>query len=226
MGEDNFIIALVPEIKAFGIIQATLINKIRGWIKLNTEQKRYNFADRYWSGHISTREFMEQTGLPQSTIKENIKKLCNLGILFCGTHNKLSYDRTRWYWIDEDQIIKLCAGREPAIPGREPSEGGRETANNTYNSSISPTNIPNILETNNSIDGREPSEGKNSIFEEFIKEPTSEKLRVLNVICGPGFDVYFSKSDIDSIVRKYHSKIKSDFNQEQFKFIINQIKNN
>jgi hypothetical protein len=190
MGEDNFIIALVPEIKAFGIIQATLINKIRGWIKLNTEQKRYNFADRYWSGHISTREFMEQTGLPQSTIKENIKKLCNLGILFCGTHNKLSYDRTRWYWIDEDQIIKLCAGREPAIPGREPSEG------------------------------------KNSIFEEFIKEPTSEKLRVLNVICGPGFDVYFSKSDIDSIVRKYHSKIKSDFNQEQFKFIINQIKNN
>jgi hypothetical protein len=226
MGEDNFIIALVPEIKVFGIIQATLINKIRGWIKVNTEQKRYNFGGKYWSGYISATEFMKQTGLPKTTIKENIKKLCDLGIIFYGTHNKHSDDRTRWYWIDENKIIELLAGRETTIDGREPSKGGRETANNTYNSSTSPTNILNDLESNNSMGGRETTMGQISLFEYLKKSPSREIFSTLCEICGNGFDVYYSKNSADSIVKKYYSEVNGALDQEQFKIIINQIKNN
>jgi hypothetical protein len=143
-------------------------------------------------------------------------------------HNEVKRQKT----IERNQKNGQSGGR-PAKP--------KETQNNpvgfneTHNNPQEPEEGRRIQDEGRRIqdegremkdEGRGTQETEDSVFEDFIKKPTSKKLDVLCEIFGPGFDVYFSKSDIDSIVRKYHSKIKSDFNKEQFKFIINQIKNN
>jgi hypothetical protein len=75
-------------------------------------------------------------------------------------------------------------------------------------------------------EGRGTQETKDNLFEEFINKPTSIILSILFEIFGEGFDVYLWNSDVDSIVTKYHKMIELDFTKEEFKIIINKIKNN
>jgi hypothetical protein len=76
------------------------------------------------------------------------------------------------------------------------------------------------------VEGKGIQETEDSLFDEFINKPTSLIISILFEIFGEGFDVYLLNNDTDSIVSKYYKMVELDFTADQFKIIINKIKNN
>lgn len=106
----------------FGVAESIILHQIQYWIKIkNADKKKYNcsFRDgRCWV-YNPYREWKEQ--LPfysEHTIRRAINHLVDLGVLIKGNYNKLAYDNTNWYTIDDETLKSLTEEKAPVQNGQ------------------------------------------------------------------------------------------------------------
>lgn len=86
----------------YGIDEAILIENLAFWIKKNIANKKYFFEGRYWT-YNSRKAFAELFPFwTERQIRRILKSLETKGAIYTGNFNKLNFDRTTWYVLDDD----------------------------------------------------------------------------------------------------------------------------
>ena len=83
--------------KAYGILEAILLNHLWFWIEKNRANGTNFFDGEYWT-YNSTRAF--NTLFPYATprkINYALKHMLEEGLIMTGNYNQSAYDRTLWY---------------------------------------------------------------------------------------------------------------------------------
>lgn len=114
----------------FGVSEAIVLEQIRYWIdKKNENKKEYksSFRDgRCWV-YNSYRGWHEQMPfLSEHTIRRALYHLIECGVLIKGNYNKLAYDNTNWYTVDEEKLTE-CLTESGALVqnGQAPVQNGQ-----------------------------------------------------------------------------------------------------
>lgn len=85
------------DVEQYGSIRAIILGLIKSWCSTNEKSKRHFHEDFYWSGYIKEETIAEQTGLPYSTVRKNLKWLVDNNVVIKGRFNKRKNDKTGWY---------------------------------------------------------------------------------------------------------------------------------
>ena len=97
-----------PELaEKYGFCEAVILNHLLYWITYNS-MKNKNFHDgKYWTFN-SVRELAVQFSyFSESQVGRYIRSLISQGVIIVGNYNRHSYDRTRWYALnDQDYFLK------------------------------------------------------------------------------------------------------------------------
>ena len=94
----SFNVDLAQEI---GVVQAILLENIYFWVSKNEFNQKNIIDGRAWS-YNSIRAFTEQFPyLSEKQIRLALAKMEKDGIILVGNHNKVQYDRTKWYAISD-----------------------------------------------------------------------------------------------------------------------------
>lgn len=95
--EQTFTKVYTNDVEKYGSIRAIILGLIKSWCSTNEKSKRHFHEDFYWSGYIKEQTIAEQTGLPYSTVRKNLKWLIDNNIVVKGNFNKRKNDKTGWY---------------------------------------------------------------------------------------------------------------------------------
>jgi hypothetical protein len=95
--KNNFAYYDIQDAINYGLIKAVILGIINKWCLYNQKHKNHFYDGYYWSGHMTPKQFSEQTGLNENTVRTYLKELINDNIIIAGNYNKKSFDRTRWY---------------------------------------------------------------------------------------------------------------------------------
>lgn len=97
----------------FGVAESIILHQIQYWIKIKNDDKK-KYKDSFHDGkcwvYNSYRAWTEQ--LPfysDRTIRRAIDHLIDEGVLIKGNYNKLSYDNTNWYTVNEEVLQSLIS---------------------------------------------------------------------------------------------------------------------
>jgi hypothetical protein len=91
----------IEEAEKYGLREAIILYNIRFWLEKNIANGTNFKNGRVWTFN-SYKAFNELFPyLSQSQIKRSLTNLVNDGILIKENHNKLGFDRTNWYSINE-----------------------------------------------------------------------------------------------------------------------------
>ena len=93
----NYGIYSPEHVKEYGASCAIILGCIIKWCNYNTKNDNHLYDGYYWSGHITHKEFAEQTGLELKTVQRSLKWLLDCKVIANGRFNKLSFDKTGWY---------------------------------------------------------------------------------------------------------------------------------
>lgn len=98
-----------PLALAFEISGALIIQQLHYWLATSKHQHSgytwiYNTYDK-WVDHLKV--------YSDKTIRNKIKELEDLGVIITGNFNKTQYDRTRWYRLDYETLLKVASERLP-----------------------------------------------------------------------------------------------------------------
>ena len=93
----NYGIYSPEHVKEYGASCAIILGCIIKWCNHNKKNDNHLYDGYYWSGHITHKEFAEQTGLELKTVQRSLKWLLDCKVIANGRYNKLSYDKTGWY---------------------------------------------------------------------------------------------------------------------------------
>lgn len=105
-----------------GLAESIILHQIQYWIKIKSgDKKKYkdSFRDGKCWVYNSYRAWKEQ--LPfysEHTIRRAINHLVDLGVLIKGNYNKLAYDNTNWYTIDDETLKSLTEEKAPVQNGQ------------------------------------------------------------------------------------------------------------
>lgn len=95
--------------EVYGVDEAIFLNNMLFWVSKNKANNQ-NYHDGYYWTYNSQKALAELFPFwNEDKIRRIIKKLKDQGVLLVGNYNKLAYDRTGWYSINED----LINGRKP-----------------------------------------------------------------------------------------------------------------
>lgn len=106
----------------FGLAESIILHQIQYWIKIKSgDKKKYkdSFRDGKCWVYNSYSAWKEQ--LPfysEHTIRRAINHLVDLGVLIKGNYNKLAYDNTNWYTIDDETLKSLTEEKTPVQNGQ------------------------------------------------------------------------------------------------------------
>lgn len=115
------------EAEKYGIEKAVILYNIRFWLDKNKANKsnikEHEGRKYYWTFN-SSKAFSELFPyMKASSISRWLRELEEDGTLISGKFNKVNYDRTKWYTIDEysiDQNEQSIAQNERPIPDSKP----------------------------------------------------------------------------------------------------------
>src|SRR6187431_2626596 len=94
----------VDEAVLFGVNGSVILNHIRSWIFKNKSSNR-NFHDGHYWTYNSIAGFKQYYPyFSEKQISTILIKLEKEGVLISGNYNKLHFDRTKWYCINEPLI--------------------------------------------------------------------------------------------------------------------------
>lgn len=86
------------------IATAVIIYNIRYWLRKNVANKKHQHDGRYWT-YNSVKAFSDLFPyLTEKQIYSRLKKLEDSGYLIVGNYNKVGYDQTKWYSINEEEF--------------------------------------------------------------------------------------------------------------------------
>lgn len=95
--EQSFIKVYTNDVEQYGSIRAIILGLIKNWCNTNKKSKRHLFEGFYWSGFLKEETIAEQSGLPYSTVRKNLKWLVDNNVVVKGRFNKRKNDKTGWY---------------------------------------------------------------------------------------------------------------------------------
>lgn len=87
--------------------EAIVIENLAFWIKKNISNNKH-FHDGYFWTYNTYKSFSESiTCFTERQIRTIMTKLTNKGIIMTSNYNKTKYDRTKWYTIIDDRVLKI-----------------------------------------------------------------------------------------------------------------------
>jgi len=90
-----------------GADAATIIQNLMFWIKKNIANKKHCYEGKYWT-YNSLDAFVELfPWLNRDQIFRILNKLTKNGYIEKGEFNKFAYDRTKWYTIIDESILRI-----------------------------------------------------------------------------------------------------------------------
>lgn len=98
------------------IPEAVVMHNFRFWLRENKAHNRNVKDGRVWT--FTTAEALSEV-LPELSvhqIRHILKKLSEKGILIKGNYNKVGYDRTLWYSLDEEEFETDVASGDEESP--------------------------------------------------------------------------------------------------------------
>lgn len=118
-----------------GIHAAIVYNHIIYWIKINACKNENMFIDgKYWMFETQAQmaEFLEYMTVEE--VKKAVVKLLNAGLLIKGNYNTNPFDKTAWYSVPDQSIIKKTLTKAPygAIDNANGRDRERRTAPSLY----------------------------------------------------------------------------------------------
>lgn len=90
----------------YGVNEAIFIHNLYWWISKNKANERHFYEGKYWT-YNTTKAFSELFPFwSERQVNRIIKKLMDEEVLYVGNFNQSTYDRTRWYALD-DKIYSI-----------------------------------------------------------------------------------------------------------------------
>ncbi len=185
----------------YGVEEAILLENFKFWIAKNKADGR-NFFDGHWWTYCSVSALQELFPFwTEKQIYRIISSLLENGAIISGNYNKTAYDRTRWFAIIDDDILKEISdiNTENKVNIHWLNELNQENKDGDALRCIGNTDLPKsgngITQNGNSANIRLPDESKqrNQDGEPFshfgnIEMPKSEnqKSQIGKSICGNG----------------------------------------
>ncbi len=140
----------------YGVEEAVIIYNLAYWIKHNKANKQNLYDGYYWTFN-SARAFEELFPYFNSKkISRLLNKLEEAGAIKSGNYNKVVYDRTKWYAICDEELIKFYKLSEQYKSGKSISQNcpmEKTELSNGFDETVQPIpdikpNIkPNIINT-------------------------------------------------------------------------------
>lgn len=106
------------EAEKVGLVGATLLHRIKYWVKFNAVNKTNNSfnENRYWT-YNTVGDINGITGFSVSQVRTGFKKLESQGFIKVGNFNRLGFDRTKWYTLSDTYLadftnpyaVELCS---------------------------------------------------------------------------------------------------------------------
>lgn len=142
----------VKDAEKYGVDGAIMINNFRFWIAKNKANKKHFYDGNYWT-YNSVEAFSELFPYwTKAQIRRILNKLIEQGVLGVGNFNKSSYDRTKWYCLNEEiHLSKSTNGNEQndkPIPDNN-SYNNTDNNNNQTTKNAVLTQPPSLDELNN-----------------------------------------------------------------------------
>lgn len=85
--------------------EAIVLNQLNYWMNINEKAGKNRIDGRYWV--YNTYAKWREENFPywsETTIKRVFARLESKGIVISANHNKASFDKTKWYTIDYEQL--------------------------------------------------------------------------------------------------------------------------
>lgn len=91
-----------------GMNEAIILARIGYWCSVNKDDYHYK-EGHYWMYNSISKwiDDLKQFGMRRSTIQSAIKTLEDNNLIITGSFNSKPYDRTKWYRVNEEEIVKL-----------------------------------------------------------------------------------------------------------------------
>ena len=96
--------------REIGDRHATVLQQVHFWIELNKKKKNIEvYKDGYYWTYRSIKKWHEEDFdyLSLSTVRRTFDDLIEEGYLITGDYNKFGADRTKWYRVNKEKLIKL-----------------------------------------------------------------------------------------------------------------------
>jgi len=90
-------------IKIFGLREAIVIQQIHYWCEIN-RQKDFNLKDGFFWTYNTAKLWSNQLCMSESSFIKISHKLEKQKVIIAGNYNKISYDRTKWYRLNYEEI--------------------------------------------------------------------------------------------------------------------------
>lgn len=92
--------------KKFGVDCAIVLENLHFWINKNKSNRKHFYEDRYWT-YNTAKAFEELFPYwSESQIRRILKKLEDYNLIYVGNFNKVSYDQTKWYSLNDSLILR------------------------------------------------------------------------------------------------------------------------
>lgn len=132
--------------KVLSVNESIFIGQLYYWMKVN-EQKGKKYKDgRYWVK--STLDEWQERDFPfwsNDTLYRIINELVKKGIVITANHNKIRFDRTKWYSLDLDKLQAI-------IDKNNPNEDKKVVDNKNNQDKDKKDNTENDANTEDNID--------------------------------------------------------------------------
>ena len=207
--------AFSPELaKRIGLNECIFLSQLQYWI--NMKEKNDDMStfrdDRMWV-YNTYRGWLEQFPYwSRNTLIRAISKLEKMGIILTGNYNPKSYDETKWYAIDYEQLDRIGKNRKTVTQNEYhpiPKMGSHHTQNgqtNTIEYNIENNNKEYIL-NGASSDARCCSDScsEDVINYDILRKQIYKSLDLLSV-----YDEY-SRNEVINIISYYFHRYKDYF---------------
>ena len=112
---DEYPLLVLPALaKAIGLNEAIVLQQVHYWLKNNERNGKdeTHFRDGQW-WTFNTYSNWQKTDFPfwsVKTVQRTFDNLRDAGLLLVGRFNRKAYDKTNWYTIDYERLVKMTSG--------------------------------------------------------------------------------------------------------------------
>lgn len=111
------------------ITKAVLVENIAFWIKKNANRNMNGNDGYYWTWE-SAKSFQENFDyMSEKMIQLSLLQLEKSGIIKSANYNKCGYDRTKWYTIVDEEIIKIYEIKKCKMDSMNKSKDSTSSSN-------------------------------------------------------------------------------------------------
>lgn len=92
--------------KVFGVEEAVILKNIIFWLKKNKANNKHFKDERTWTYNSMAAFAAQFEYFTPKQIRRILDNLVKKGILVTGVYNKVKYDKTKWYAVENESILE------------------------------------------------------------------------------------------------------------------------